>query len=192
MGVAVNASLATGVPWQGSPFGANVAPTNPLTGFYRTADGRFLSLSMLQAIRYWSRFCERIGRPDLATDERFSSHERLAANAAVATAELRAVLGGRSLAEWRAVLDGFDGQWAAVVDTVEVAADPQVRANGMIVRTERDGETYELVASPVRFDGSSCNLEPAPEFAEHTEAVLLELGHDWEHIAGLKERGVIA
>ena len=192
MGVAINASLATGTPWHGSPFGANVAPTNPLTGFYRTGDGRFLSLSMLQAWRYWASFCERVGRADLVGDARFSSPELLTANAADATAALRETISTRTLEEWRAALSGFDGQWAPVVDTVEVAADPQVRANGTIVGLERDGTPYELVASPVLFDESPLSLSPAPEFAEHTETLLLELGCDWDRILELKERGTIA
>jgi crotonobetainyl-CoA:carnitine CoA-transferase CaiB-like acyl-CoA transferase len=31
----------------------------------------------------------------------------------------------------------------------------------------------------------------APEFGQHTEDVLLELGHSWEDIAELKEAGAI-
>ena len=192
MGVAVNASLATGEPWRASPSGANVAPTNPLTGFYRTADGRFLSLSMIQGFRHWGEFCSRIGRPELATDERFATHQDLAANAAEATAILREVLGARTLDEWQSAFEGFEGQWAPVIDTAQVAQDPQVRANGGIVALEKGGETYELVASPVLFDTSPFELSAAPEFAQDTELVLQELGYDWDRILALKEGGTIA
>ena len=36
---------------------------NPLVNSYRTADGRFIALCMLQSQRYWPGFCEAVGRP---------------------------------------------------------------------------------------------------------------------------------
>ena len=32
---------------------------------------------------------------------------------------------------------------------------------------------------------------PAPEFGQHTEQILLELGYGWEEIAALREKEVI-
>lgn len=193
MGLAVDISLLTGQPWRASPSGANVAPTNPLSGLYRTADGRYLALSMLQAFRYWAGFCRQIGRDDLAEDPRFATAEDLQAHAADAIALLRDEIGAHTLDEWRDRLRSLDGQWAPVLDTNELAADPQVHANGMIVPVEHgDGTTFQLVSSPVQFDEQPFNLSAAPEFAAHTELVLLELGRDWDQISELKSRGVVA
>lgn len=191
MGVAVNAALISGQPWVANPSGANVAPHNPLTGFYRTSDDRFLGLSMLQAFRYFAEFCTLVGIPDLPADERFSSHELLAKNAGAAADALRQAIASQSLDHWRSVLADFEGQWAPVLNTAEVAADPQVRANGGIVPVAGDGDGHELVASPVLFDETPLRLRPAPEFAEHTEALVLGLGGDWDRIAALKESGAI-
>ena len=44
---------------------------NPLVNRYRTKDGRWLQLVFLQPDRFWAGFCERIGVPELATDQRF-------------------------------------------------------------------------------------------------------------------------
>jgi crotonobetainyl-CoA:carnitine CoA-transferase CaiB-like acyl-CoA transferase len=88
------------------------------------------------------------------------------------------------------VLQGFNGQWAPVQNTAEVAADPQVRANGHIVTVEGD-DPFDLVASPVLFDETALNLRPMPEFAADTEQLILELGGDWDRIAALKESGAI-
>ena len=191
-GVAINAALVSGQPWVTNPSGANVTPNNPLVGFYRTSDGRFLGLSMLQGYRFFGEFCRRVGLADLAADPRFASHELLAANAPDAIAVLREVIGAHPLEHWRKALDGFHGQWAPVQNTVEVATDPAVRANGNVVNVEQDGETFDLAASPVLFDETPLELGPMPEFAANTEELILELGGDWDRIMALKESGTIA
>jgi crotonobetainyl-CoA:carnitine CoA-transferase CaiB-like acyl-CoA transferase len=191
-GVAVNAALVSGEPWITNPAGANVTPNNPLVGFYRTSDNRYLGLSMLQGFRYFAEFCKRVGVPELGTDERFNSHEALTRNAAEAITVLREAIGAHSLEHWRKALEGFGGQWAPVQNTAEVAVDPQVRANGNIVSVDDGRESFELVASPVMFDETALNLRAMPEFAADTEQVILELGGDWDRIMALKESGAIA
>lgn len=191
-GVAVNAALVTGEPWVTNPGGANVTPNNPLVGFYRTSDNRYLGLSMLQGFRYFAEFCNRVGASDLAGDERFTSHELLARNAGEAIAVLRKAIAAQPLDHWRKALQGFTGQWAPVQNTAEVAVDPQVRANGHIVTVEGAGEAFDLVASPVLFDETALSLRPMPEFAADTEQLILELGGDWDRIMALKESGAIA
>lgn len=191
-GVAVNAALVSGQPWQTNPGGANVTPNNPLVGFYRTADGRFLALSMLQGMRYFREFCRRVGVAELADDERFATYTAFTENAQVAIDLLREVISAHPLAHWRDALAGFDGQWAPVQNTAEVAVDPQVRANGNIVSVDQDGQSFDLVASPVLYDETPLQLAPMPEFSAHTEELILELGGDWDRIMALKESGAIA
>ena len=48
------------------------------------------------------------------------------------------------------------------------------------------------MASPVQFEETSPPLRKAPEHAQHTEEVLLELGFDWQRIAALKEQGAVS
>jgi crotonobetainyl-CoA:carnitine CoA-transferase CaiB-like acyl-CoA transferase len=83
--------------------------------------------------------------------------------------------------------------WAPVQTTNEVLADPQVRACGAFVDVPQgDGSTAPGVASPIDFsDTRWAPSGPAPECAQHTEEILLELGFDWEAIGALKERGAI-
>jgi crotonobetainyl-CoA:carnitine CoA-transferase CaiB-like acyl-CoA transferase len=55
-----------------------------------------------------------------------------------------------------------------------------------------DGTSATMVATPVDFSGRSrCGDLATPELGQDTEAVLLELGWDWDRIALLKEAGVI-
>ena len=99
----------------------------------------------------------------------------------------------RTLEEWADVFDREDVWWAPVRHAHEVVADPQARAAGGFVTVPMDDDSQiDMVATPIDFLGTP--WEPrgtAPEFAQHTEEVLLELGHSWDRITQLKELGAI-
>ena len=129
------------------------APSNPLIGTYRTADGRFLAFSMLQGFHYWPEFCTHIGREDLIDDPRFNTVEGLMQNTAAAAEIVAAELGARTVDEWRERFVGMKGQWAVAQNTLELRDDPQVQANGYLQNVESaDGIEFQLVATPVQFD----------------------------------------
>lgn len=46
---------------------------NPLVNNYRTADGRYIALCMLQGQRYWPGLCRALERHELIKDPRFAS-----------------------------------------------------------------------------------------------------------------------
>jgi crotonobetainyl-CoA:carnitine CoA-transferase CaiB-like acyl-CoA transferase len=191
MGQAVALSLLMDVPWGAPPAGQR--RVNPLVGNYLTKDDRFLSFTCLQAGKYWPPMCDVIGRPDLATDPRFADHESLMANGMEAADLLREAFAERTLAEWRERLADFIGQWTVVQDTREAAADPQSVANGYLQDCETaTGTPFQLVAAPVQFDEEPAAPRRAPEFNEHGDAILADLGLDWDTIVDLKVRGVTA
>ena len=155
LGATIALSKQLGFAWTGPPAGGGGMTGNPLVATYRSSDGRFIAFSCLQAGRYWPDMCRVIGRPELATDERFAKDEDLIANAAEATDILREVFAARPLTEWRVVLDDFTGQWAVVQDTLEAIEDVQAVANGLVQPVETaDGTRIELVAAPVQYDNA--------------------------------------
>jgi crotonobetainyl-CoA:carnitine CoA-transferase CaiB-like acyl-CoA transferase len=191
MGQGLALSLQLGQPRLTPP--VNRVGSNPLSRNYETKDGRTLTLTCLQAGRYWPGLCEAIGRPELATDPRFSDHASLLANSVEAAGALTEVFASATLAEWRERLESFDGQWAVVQDSLEAAADPQTIANGYLQRCETAaGVPFTLVAPPVQFDEEPATTRRAPEFNEHGDAILADLGLDWDTVVDLKVRGVVA
>jgi crotonobetainyl-CoA:carnitine CoA-transferase CaiB-like acyl-CoA transferase len=191
MGQAVALSLVLDRPWTPPP--ADALSHNPLSRNYTTSDGRVIALTCLQAGRYWAELCTIIERPELGHDPRFAEHAALLANCQDAIEILTEVFASASLVEWRQRLDMFTGQWAVVQDTLEAAADVQTMANGYVQPcTTAAGVPFHLVAAPVQFDETAAVPGRAPEFNEHGDAILAELGLDWDTIVDLKVRGVVA
>jgi len=168
------------------------APGNPLTGAYRTSDGRFVQLSMLQPTRYWPEFCRLMGLPDLVEDPRFTSIEAMAEHSETAQQIVGDVIGSLTFAECQALLRKGRGQWAPVQDAWEIANDEALTANGRIAEiVDAEGHPQKLVANPVKFDNDPASLARAPQFAEHTDTVLRELGVDDDRLIELKIAGAI-
>ena len=165
---------------------------NPLSGNYRTKDGRWLNITLLQSDRWWPDLCRHLGRPDLLADPRYGDVTGRSDHAADLTEELRRVFASANLEEWCGRLASFGGPWSPFQSILEAARDQQAEANGDVQTVAHaDGSTVEVVAAPVHFDGRRPPLRPAPEHGADTEAVLLELGHDWPDITRLKEAGVV-
>ena len=191
MGQAVSLSLLLEKPWTPPPMEA--LSSNPLARNYTTKDGRILAFTCLQAGKYWPELCATIGRPELVNDPRFADHQSLSTNNLAATEILTGVFASATLDEWRERLADFTGQWCVVQDTLEAAADPQSVANGYVQACRSaEGVPFQLVAAPVQFDGDPAIPDRAPEFNEHGDAILAELGIDWDSIVDLKVRGVVA
>ena len=165
---------------------------NPLIGTFITADGRHIQLVFLESDRYWGPLCDLIERPDLRDDPRFIDHHARDANRLACVAALDEVFAGRTYEEWKQLLRQLDAPWSPVQSIEELLTDPQVLANDYLGEVVIEGgPTYRLPTVPVQFDERPPALRPAPEHGEHTEAILLELGYEWDDIIRLKETSVI-
>ncbi|MDT5012905.1 MAG: hypothetical protein QOH57_4522 [Mycobacterium sp.] len=163
------------------------APGNPLTGNYRTSDRRFIQLAMLQPTRYWPEFCRLMDCGEYVDDPRFASLASMAENADAAYDIVADAIGSRTFDECVRRLKKGTGAWAPVQDSWDVANDEALIANRRIADVvDADGHAQKLVANPVRFDDGELSLTRAPQFAEHTDEILRELGIDDEKLIELK------
>jgi crotonobetainyl-CoA:carnitine CoA-transferase CaiB-like acyl-CoA transferase len=167
---------------------------NPLWNHYRCADGKWLSLGMPDADRYWRDFCGVLGLGELVDDPRFANYRKRAENAAELVAILDRKIATRARDEWLPVLKS-GGMICSILNSIsDLVDDPQVVANEYIVDYEHPefGKT-KLVGAPIKFARTRANPRGhAPELGQHTEAVLAGiLGYGAEDIARLREAGVI-
>jgi crotonobetainyl-CoA:carnitine CoA-transferase CaiB-like acyl-CoA transferase len=193
MALSINNAMLTGEDMPVRPLEAppNI-PVNPLVGDFATSDGRWINLTMLQPGRYFADVCRHLGLEHLIDDERFDSAEKLMASADEAGALIAERFKAEPYSYWVEHLKTLQGQWAPIQTALEVAADGQVRANDLIRPViDADGNTRELVASPVQFDETPPDLVRGPLFAEHTDDILRELGRSEDEIIDLKIEGAV-
>jgi crotonobetainyl-CoA:carnitine CoA-transferase CaiB-like acyl-CoA transferase len=170
----------------------NAPVFNPLVNTYHTSDGRFISLCMLQAQRYWPDLCKALDRPDLLQDPRFETAAARSKNSAACVAELQAIFRQRPLAQWRTVLATQAGQWDVVQHVGELKDDDQVIANGYLQQVDYgDGRALRMVSVPMQFDGAPLQARRAPELGVDSDELLASLGYDEQAVLALKIDGVV-
>lgn len=171
---------------QGAPMIAN-----PLIGMHRTADDRYVTLMMLQADRYWPGFCRALAREDLIEDPRFDGMRSRAQNGQELVDIIREAFASAPLEEWKERLDREDCVFAPMQTPLEVVNDPQTVENDYLPRHPSHPRA-RLSASPVQYNGEPVEFRSgAPELGQDTEAILLDLGRNWNEIKRLKEEKVI-
>ncbi len=115
------------------------------------------------------------------------------ANAGQVMDILAGIFAKEKLEHWRTVLADFKGQWTVIQDPVQVLDDPQVAANGLVQTcTTEAGVPFDLVTAPVQYDGQPAVARRGPGLSEHGDAILSDLGYDWDTVVDLKVRGVVA
>ena len=128
----------------------------------------------------YRRLCEAIGRPDMATDPRFSDGRTRIANRDALSAELEAVFATRPAKDWLPKLEAAGVPSGPIYNFKEVFDDPQIKARGMEAQVKHPyASTVSLVANPIHFSDTPMTGYGAPPLlGEHTEEVLEELGYD--------------
>jgi len=133
---------------------------------YRTADGRFITLSALEA-KFWRGFCEAVGRPDWIARQADPLPQT------ALTEELASLFASRDLAAWKALLDPVDCCFEALPTLTEVAEHPHVAARGQIHATPGAEPLVETLMG-LRVDGG-----PPPARTPLRETTVAEVLAAW-------------
>ncbi|MBM3674305.1 MAG: CoA transferase [Actinobacteria bacterium] len=174
-----------------APLDAGNALPNPLIGSYRTRDGRWLLLNMLDDVRHWEPTCAALGLDALVEHPDYADTELRAAHREQLHSALTDAIASRDLADLRADLSTRDVIWSAMASPVEVIDDPQVVANGYLA-AHPDHRRARLAIGPCQFGDELPRVRSAaPEIGEHTDEVLAEVGFSPEAIADLRAADAI-
>jgi crotonobetainyl-CoA:carnitine CoA-transferase CaiB-like acyl-CoA transferase len=194
----LNASMA----WV-SPDGQTAAarPRLDASGFgwsalyrlYETTSGHLCIAALSSAT--WDALCRAIGKPELASDPRFSSAADRRAHDDELAVELGAAFGGRSARDWFEVLDA-----AGVPCEVSDPGYPvRLFADADAERRQLTASFQHRVVGTMKVGGLSFQLSGTPGVlkggplwpGQDTKVILAELGYSSEEIAKLIESGAV-
>lgn len=161
---------------------------NPIYNHYRCQDDRWIAIAHLQPERYWPKVCQALSLEELINDPRFNSIEARSKNAAALVAVFDERFALKPRHEWLGLLNQAGCICTPVQTPQEVTCDPQALANDYFVYMDHPehGKT-KMVGFPWDFSDTpaACRL-PAPEFGQHTDEILLELGYNAVEIDSLR------
>ena len=174
------------------PLNAGKPLSSPLIGSYRTRDGRWLLLNMMDDMRHWEPTCRALDLADLAADPRFADTAGRAEHAEHLHTSFADAIAARTFPELRASLAAQDTIFSVMATPTEVLVDPQVAANGYLAPHPHH-ERAHLAAGPCQFDDESLVVRRgAPAIGEHTDAVLAGVGLTPSEIDDLRQSGAIS
>jgi formyl-CoA transferase len=133
-------------------------------------DGKPFVVHLSSPPKFWQGLLAATERPDLGTDERFSTRPARVKNYDALAAELTAVFAGADRATWLAKLRAADVPCGPLNDFQEVFDDPQVQALGLKHALPHPTRgTVSVVGSPVRLSDTPVTIATcAPELGADT------------------------
>jgi crotonobetainyl-CoA:carnitine CoA-transferase CaiB-like acyl-CoA transferase len=173
------------------PQAGNNHPTGIPTGVFETSDGHINIAASGEDL--YTRFCKAVERPDLLTDERFSTSRARSKNRDTLMEVLMPVTRKKTSAEWITLLNDAGVPCGPIYKVNESFADPQVQHLKMAqpVKSPVLGD-LTILGHPVSWGESRNTIRmPAPELGQDNEQILTSIGYTKDQIGDLAKRGGI-
>ncbi|MDQ7729482.1 CaiB/BaiF CoA-transferase family protein [Halomonas sp. SpR8] len=166
----------------------NLVPYQP----FPTADGEKVIIAIGNDGQF-KRFCEAVGRPELAVDPRFSTNPERVKHRLELIPLMVEITRNRASDEWIEMLGAISVPCGPIQNIAQVFDDPQVRARGMQVELTSETGSVPGVASPIKYSKTPLEYrKPPPRLGEDTDSVLERLLHKRpSEISALRQKGVV-
>jgi formyl-CoA transferase len=142
---------------------------------------------------HWKVLAGVVGRPELADDDGHATIPGRLARRAAINAVVSDWAAARTVSEITGTLLAAGLPVAQVRTYADAAADPHVRARGMLQDTvHADGSTLPITGPAAKFSRTPTRVRtPAPPLGAHSDEILAELGYGADRIARLRAGRVI-
>ncbi len=169
----------------------NYHPISEPTGVYQASDGSLIIQAGGQLM--FRRLCEALEAPELVQDARFVTGKERLKHRPQLTVEIEQRLASRTAAEWVARLTDFGVPAGPVLNVAQCFANEQVQTLPVVAEVDHPLLGHE------RLLGSGVNMErtqpgvcsPAPEYGQHTDEILAELGYSNDEVSRFHHEGVV-
>ncbi len=175
-------------PTRTGEYHPNLVPYQP----FPTADGEKVIIAIGNDGQF-QRFCQAVGRPELAEDTRFATNPERVRHRLALVPLMVEITRTRTCDDWIALMGEIAVPCGPIQDIAQVFEDPQVLAREMKVELESELGPIPGVANPIKYSRTRIEYrKPPPVLGEDTEGVLTRLlDKAPEEIDALRNQGVL-
>lgn len=193
-----NGLWSCGVIAQAALVGAFLPPRPPLDrprsalgSIYRTADDRWIQLTIVREDKLWAPLCRAVGKPDLIDDPRFAEIDERRRQSAALAAIFREIFATQPYDHWRQALAAQEITFGVISRPQDIPDDVQAVHAGAVVETAIPA-LPRTIANPIRTSFAEQRVaHTAPKLGQHTDEVLGEIGLSADEIKGLRSSGAV-
>jgi crotonobetainyl-CoA:carnitine CoA-transferase CaiB-like acyl-CoA transferase len=169
----------------------NYHPISEPTGVYRASDGSLIIQAGGQVM--FRRLCDALEAPELIGDARFVNGKQRLAHRPQLTVEIEQRLATRTAAEWVSRLTEFGVPAGPVLNVAQCFSNEQVMALPVVAEVDHPLLGRERLLGPgVNMERTQPRVcSPAPDYGQHTDELLAELGYSSDDIARFHHEGVV-
>ncbi|NLK72444.1 MAG: CoA transferase [Clostridiales bacterium] len=161
----------------------------PLLNTYLTKDNRCLMVAVAEYDKYFTKFVETIGIPEIGNDENYCKLANLGSKNVELIEMISKQIEQKNIDEWLEIFANADLPCEKAYLWEEILEDEQAWANGYLRKVKYpSGNERALPAMPVTFKNAGRpEHKIAPSIGENTDEILLSLGYSEDEIKEMKE-----